>query len=91
MLDGTGKVETRYGVFNLACEHPHQPGETVHVLARPLPAEQEANTIRGVVSDVIFQQDRFKVTLENGFYVYVQSAPKVGEELAVPVRIECLS
>jgi ABC-type Fe3+/spermidine/putrescine transport system ATPase subunit len=91
MLDGTGKVETRYGVFNLACEHPHQPGETVHVLARPLPAEQEANTIRGVISDVIFQQDRFKVTLENGFYVYVQSAPKIGEELAVPVRIECLS
>jgi spermidine/putrescine transport system ATP-binding protein len=91
VLDGTGKVETRYGVFNIACEHPHQLGETVHVLARPLPAEQEANTIRGVVSDVIFQQDRFKVTLENGFYVYVQSAPKVGKELAVPVRIECLS
>ncbi|HEX2992729.1 MAG TPA: ABC transporter ATP-binding protein [Anaerolineales bacterium] len=91
VLDGTGKVETRYGVFNTACEHPHQTGETVHVLARPLPAEQEANTIQGVVSDVIFQQDRFKVTLENGFYVYVQSAPKVGEKLAVPVRIECLS
>ncbi|HEX5837633.1 MAG TPA: ABC transporter ATP-binding protein [Anaerolineales bacterium] len=91
VLDGTRKVETRYGVFNIACEHPHQTGEAVHVLARPLPAEQEANTIRGVVSDVIFQQDRFKVTLENGFYVYVQRAPKVGEELAVPVRIECLS
>ena len=91
VLDGTGKVETRYGVFNIACDPPHQTGETVHVLARPLPAEQEANTIQGVVSDVIFQQDRFKVTLENGFYVYVQSAPKVGEELAVPVRIECLS
>ncbi len=91
VLDGTGKVETRYGVFNTACEHPHQTGETVHVLARPLPAEQEANTIQGVVSDVIFQQDRFKVTLENGFYVYVHSAPKVREELAVPVRIECLS
>lgn len=91
MLDGTGKVKTLYGVFNLACEHPHQPGETVHLLARPLPAEQEANSIRGVVSDVIFQQDRFKVTLENGFYIYVQSAPKIGEELELPVRIECLS
>jgi spermidine/putrescine transport system ATP-binding protein len=91
VIDGGKRVETSYGVFRLPCEHPHKEGQAIQLLARPLPAEQEADVVGGRVIDVIFQQDRFKVTLENGFYIYVQTAPKVGDEIAVSVRIECLS
>ncbi len=63
------------------------------LLARPLPADakREANIIQGSVTDVIFQQDRFKVTLNNGLYVYLQDAPKVGEKIEVRVKVECLA
>jgi hypothetical protein len=50
----------------------------------------EINIISGTVSDVVFQLDRFEVTLDNGIYVYLQGAPKTGEKIEVRVRVECL-
>ena len=85
------KVETRYGVFTVHCEHNHRKGDQVHLLARPLPADQESNTLKGMATDVIFQQDRFKVTFDNGLYVYLRSAPKLGERITVRVKVECLA
>jgi hypothetical protein len=73
------------------CPHKHSKGDKVHLLARPLPAENEANVISGVVNDVIFQQDRFKVTLENGLYIYLREAPQVGQKISVRVKVECLA
>jgi ABC-type Fe3+/spermidine/putrescine transport system ATPase subunit len=84
------KAETRYGVFAVQCEHKHGRGDRVQLLARPRVDPKETNVIRGTVSDVIFQQDRFKVSLDNGLYVYLPSAPKVGEKIEVPVKVECL-
>jgi hypothetical protein len=60
------------------------------LLVRPMSAQHEANVIHGMVSDVIFQQDRFKVTLENGLSVFLPGAPKVGERISVRVKVECL-
>jgi len=96
---GKLEVETKLGKLAVACEHKHQKGENVHLLARPLSAEKarversrnEANAIKGVVTDVIFQQDRFKVTLDNGLYVYLQEAPKVGEKIELRIKVECLA
>jgi ABC-type Fe3+/spermidine/putrescine transport system ATPase subunit len=85
------KVSTKFGILTIHCEHKHSKGENVHLLARPLSAEKEANVIRGIVTDVIFQQDRFKVTLDNGLYVYLQKAPKVGEKIGVPLKVECVA
>jgi spermidine/putrescine transport system ATP-binding protein len=87
------EVESEFGVFTVRCEHGHQDGENVHLLARPLSAdgEHESNVIGGIVTDAIFQQDRFKVTLENGLYVYLMSAPRVGERIEVRVKVECLA
>jgi ABC-type Fe3+/spermidine/putrescine transport system ATPase subunit len=92
------KVESDFGVFDVGCAHEHQKGEKVHLLARPLSAEKAAeerrngtNPIRGVVEDVVFQQDRFKVTLDNGLYIYLPEAPKVGEKIEVRVGVECLA
>jgi ABC-type Fe3+/spermidine/putrescine transport system ATPase subunit len=86
-----GEVETRLGVFMVNCDHKYSKGDNVRLLARPLPAETEPNVIRGTVTDAIFQQDRFKVTLDNGLYVYLPKTVKVGEKIEVPVKVECLA
>lgn len=88
---GGWKVESGLGVFEVECKHKHQQGENVHLLLRPLPAGEDANSMQGVVTDVIFQQDRFKVTLENGLYIYLPQMVKVGEKIHVPVKVECLA
>jgi len=87
---GEWKVESGFGVFVVHCNHKHSKGDNVHLLVRPLSAEQEPNIIWGIVTDVIFQQDRFKVTLDNGLYVYLPQAPKVEEKIEVRVKVECL-
>jgi spermidine/putrescine transport system ATP-binding protein len=91
--EGAWKVESSLGVFTVLCGHQHQLEENVHLLVRPMSAapEREPNLIQGVVTDVIFQQDRFKVTLDNGLYVYLPGAPKVGEKIEVGVKVECLA
>lgn len=89
--DGAWKVESGFGVLIVRCTHKHQKGDHVRLLARPLPAGDEANAIDGVVSDVIFQHDRFKVTLDNGLYIYLPNAPVVGEKVSVQVKVECLA
>jgi hypothetical protein len=91
MLDASWEVKVGAEVYTVLCPHEHQVGDNVHLLVRPLPSEDEPNMIRGVVRDVIFQQDRFKVTLANGMYVYLQKPVKVGEKIHVPVKVECLS
>ena len=85
------QVESGYGVFSVPCEHIHKAGDKVNLLVRPLPAPSESNVLDGIVSDVIFQHDRFKVTLENGLYLYLPGAPKVGERISAPVKVECLA
>ena len=84
------KVQTEFGTFSVVCGHKHQAGEKVQLLVRPLEVQSEANIICGRVTDVIFQSDRFKVTLENGLYFYLQSEPKIGEKIEAKVKIECL-
>jgi hypothetical protein len=89
---GGWKVESGFGVFDVDCEHKHRKAENVDLLVRPLTADakREPNSIHGIVADVIFQQDRFKVTLENGVYVYLPQRPTVGEKIDVAVKVECL-
>jgi len=97
------EFQTEHGAFTVKCTHTHSRGDKVHLLVRPLPnesirversepiGEHSRNAIHGIVTDVIFQQDRFKVTLENGLYVYLPEAPKKGQRISVPVKVECLA
>jgi len=97
ILEGTyighSQVETRFGTFTVDCARKRSRGDAVHLLARPQPvdAKRDGNVVRGVVTDVIFQQERFKVTLDNGLYVYLQETPKKGEKITVQVKVECLA
>ncbi len=98
---GNAKVETRFGSLVVDCDEKHHRGDKVYLLARPLPAETDrlsstpdqanATTLRGIVTDVIFQQDRFRVTLDDGYYVFLQQAPGLGERIEVRVKVECLA
>jgi ABC-type Fe3+/spermidine/putrescine transport system ATPase subunit len=89
--DGKWMVESEFGDFAVACGHKHSKGEKVRLLARPLEVRGEANILRGTVSDVVFQQDNFKVTLDNGLYLRLKDEPKVGQKIAVRVKVECLA
>ncbi len=85
------KFQTAYGIFTVECTHKHSKGDKVHLLARPLSAEKDANVVSGVVTDAIFQHDRFKVILDNGIYVYLQEAPQVGQKISAQIKVECLA
>jgi len=96
---GKGRVDTRFGVFDVKCGHGHMAGERVRLLVRPLGADppegrkttNAANTIRGRVLDVIFQQDRFKVTLDNDLCFFLKDEPRIGKRIEVRVKVECLA
>jgi ABC-type Fe3+/spermidine/putrescine transport system ATPase subunit len=90
-IDDQWKVESVVGEFSVGCEHHHQKGDRVHLLVRPVPVDAGANIVRGSVADSIFQQDRFKVTLDNGLYFYLSGAPRVGDRVEVRVKVECLA
>jgi len=85
------QFQTQQGIFMVKCTHTHSKGDKAQLLVRPLPAENETNSLSGIVADVIFQQDRFKVMFDNGVYVYLGEAPKVGQKISVRVKVECLA
>mgnify|MGYP001209286146 CR=1 FL=1 len=97
------QVETSAGVFELNCEvvpvpgrvrHTHLIGEKVNLLVSRRRVRQAAHgNLSGVVVDVIFQQDEFKVTLDNGLDFYLPDAPQRGEKifLSIPTTgVKCL-
>ncbi len=88
------QVETSAGVFEFRCGHAHSAGEKVNLLVSRRGVRQAAHgRVSGVVMDVIFRQDGFKVTLENGLDFYLPDAPRIGEKifLTVPENgIKCL-
>mgnify|MGYP000058818458 CR=1 FL=1 len=90
VVSGKWKLKTKHGLLTVKCSHKHSKGQKVYLLARPLEVRDEANALRGVVSDVVFQQDKYKVTLDNGLYIYLKDAPKVGKKISVRVKVECL-
>jgi spermidine/putrescine transport system ATP-binding protein len=89
------QVETSAGVFELNCSHAHSAGEKVNLLVSRRGVQQAAHgRVNGVVVDVIFRQNGFKVTLENGLDFYLPNAPRMGENiyLTIPATgIKCLS
>jgi spermidine/putrescine transport system ATP-binding protein len=87
---GKLRVETPEGRFWLTCKHKHFKGDKVNLLVRPHETRSEENEIGGKVMDVSFQQNQFKVTLENGLYVYLKVAPKMGQKIEVKIAVECL-
>jgi ABC-type Fe3+/spermidine/putrescine transport system ATPase subunit len=88
-------VRTRVGEFTLKCSHNHEERDQVHLLLRPAGASLidgiVTESIQGIVTDILFHQSGFKVTLDNGLYFYLPTAPKVGDQIIVQTgSMECL-
>lgn len=88
-------IQTMVGAFNLRCGHAHHNGEQVQALIRPaganLGTDSAQESIHGSVTDVLFHQSGFKVTLDNGLYFYLPAAPKIGEKVSIQFGgAECL-
>ena len=86
------KVITAVGIFEVICEHNHKAGDKVNLLARSQQSQdgQNGSFISDSVTDVIFQQDQFKVILDNGLFFYFQRAPKIGRKVTLKIAVECL-
>jgi ABC-type Fe3+/spermidine/putrescine transport system ATPase subunit len=102
VIEGVVKLEngksmfvTKIGSFEVNCNHAHHHGERVDLLVRPQGAKRTTTgNVRSLATDVLFQQDRFKVSLANGLYFYFSDAPEVGEEIRLTIpfsEIQCLS
>ncbi|MEW6239651.1 MAG: ABC transporter ATP-binding protein [Chloroflexota bacterium] len=90
---GRFQVETECGIFEPRCEHHHAEGERVALLLKQHPSPLRGGAggeVRARVEDVLFQRERFKVTLRGGLVVYLTEAPKIGEEISVAFAVECL-
>jgi ABC-type Fe3+/spermidine/putrescine transport system ATPase subunit len=103
-----GGIETAVGIFRSTCGHKHLTGDKVSLLVRPIGAQKvvvdrnsngpigagRASLLSGVVADVVFHQDRFKVQLDNSLYFYLPEAPIIGKGIILhlaPAGIQCLS
>jgi spermidine/putrescine transport system ATP-binding protein len=88
-------IETSAGIFEVNCDHAHSVGEKINLLVSRRGVRQAAHgMVSGVVVDVIFRQDGFKVTLDNGLDFYLPDAPRLGEKiyLTIPAAgIKCLA
>ncbi len=92
---GAGRVETRVGVLKAACAHEHARGESVALLIRPgrRNVGDGENSLEGRVTDVVFRQNDFRVTLDNDLYFYLPDAPEVGERIVLQIpltAVQCL-
>jgi len=91
-----GRVQTSIGSFRASdCQHSHYPGETVDILIRPEmePGSDGENHLEGLVKDVHFFKNGYRVTLQSDLYFILSDAPKIGENLSlyIPDRsVQCL-
>jgi ABC-type Fe3+/spermidine/putrescine transport system ATPase subunit len=83
------RLRTAAGEFPLACSHAHHDGDPIGALLRPLVVgtgpDPAAGSVSSTVSDVVFRQDYFRVTLENGMYFHLDRAPRLGERVDLKV------
>ena len=74
------------------CVHPHQMGEEITVLLRPRAELVEVGeTLTGVVTDVVFREQTFRLELAGGMYFYVSAPCKIGQTVRLKIlQVECL-
>lgn len=91
-----GRIFTENGSFRTSdCLHHHIPGEKVEILIRPEvePGIEGENQLEGLVKDVHFFKNGYRVIMQSDLYFFIPHAPKVGDELRLnlPDRsVQCL-
>ena len=89
---GDGMVETKLGVLKVQSEMGAIEGEQVALLIRPerVRLAETENSLKGRVTDVLFQKNGYRVSLDNGLYFYTSTPPENGERLNFIVEAEYL-
>ena len=90
-----GFVETMLGTIKMSFEWKQAQNTSVTLLIHPqyIALGDSSSPLRGRVEDVRFRQNRYRVTLEGGFYFYLPDPPQVGEEVGLEIqtdKIQCL-
>lgn len=92
-----GLWATDWGLLRLLVASQLDAGGVVRVLVRPsgagLTSGDGENVLTGVVSDIIFRNESFRVTLAGGLYFDLPEKPRVGETIHVAVphtAVQCL-
>ncbi len=83
-----GAVDSPFGRFQI--QSTRAEGESVSLLLRPRAELASDGLISGVVSDVVFQGDSFRVELQGGLYFYLATAPTIGETVKLNAKVEIL-
>jgi ABC-type Fe3+/spermidine/putrescine transport system ATPase subunit len=86
-------LKTAVGQFPLLCPHCHEPGARVGAILRPSAVEEHPQgELRSRVTDVLFQREHFRVSLQNGLYVFLPRAPRIGERVTLRLKapLQCL-
>ena len=90
-----GQAKTVIGPLPVEWQRSHQVGEKVTLLVHRRGIQQVSDgPISGVVTDVIFRRDGYKVTLENDPDFYLPEAPQMGKRIYLkfpPSGVKCLS
>jgi ABC-type Fe3+/spermidine/putrescine transport system ATPase subunit len=90
-----GQAKTVIGPLPVEGMRSHQVGERVTLLVHRHGIQQVSDgPVSGVVTDVIFRQDGYKVTLENEPDFYLPDAPQMGKRIYLkfpPSSVKCLS
>jgi hypothetical protein len=78
--------------LDVTCETAAGPGEPVALLVRPERVQpvKGGTGLTGRATDVLFQKNGYRVTLENGLYFYTAAPPEIGETVTFTVEAECL-
>ena len=84
------RVDSPLGRILLPC--PRADGETVTLLLRPRAELVEAGeTLTGVVTDVVFREQAFRLELAGGMTFYVSTPCKIGQTVKLKIlQVECL-
>lgn len=87
MLEG-GFVETVLGKIKMPPARRQAKNARVTLLIRPEDVKLggDSSPLHGRVDDIRFQQNRYRVILEKGFYFYLPDPPQVGEKVNLEIE-----
>jgi spermidine/putrescine transport system ATP-binding protein len=89
------RLKTGAGEFVLACPHLHENDDRLVGLLRPLVTGEgqgsTQNSVTGTVTDAVFRQSYFRITLDNGLFFHLDRDPQLGEQITVKIpNVQCL-
>jgi ABC-type Fe3+/spermidine/putrescine transport system ATPase subunit len=89
-------LRTEFGELEAHCRDRYREGDQALLLLRSSSAIEgsmegkDTLLVTAPVEDVIFQREQFRVGLRGGLSIYLPEAPKIGAEITVAFKVECL-